>query len=165
MLGKYSKESNWTYQKVLCLPGQPAHRASVFCGTFLSPDLSLSKLEGSSSTQWYRLCFNGNWDHHLYRGWFMPLSFSNREWGCSLDVYLLLRAVNLSQIPQYSHNEVLIILVSESRGDSLVQPVFYLPTTSHAILVFKRFCETSICCIIVLMIMQKLNLAISEFRI
>lgn len=111
MLGKYSKESNWTYQKVLCLPGQPAHRASMFCGTFLSPDLSLSKLEGSSSTQWYRLCFNGNWDHHLYRGWFMPLSFSNREWGCSLDVYLLLRAVNLSQIPQYSHNEVLIILV------------------------------------------------------
>jgi len=48
MLGTCSKEFNWTYQKVLCLPGHLTHSAGMFCGTFLSPDPSLSKLGESA---------------------------------------------------------------------------------------------------------------------
>lgn len=172
MLGTYSKKFNWTYQKVLCLPGHLAHSAGMFCGTFLSPGPLLSKLDnvGKSTSSLLPLSstnflfMESRVRQLAVQGWYMPVSLSKREWGCGLDVQLL-GAANPSQIPQHSHNEVSIILVSESSGDSLAQPVSYPPTTFHAILVFKRFCETSMYCIILLMIVQKLNHANSEFRI
>lgn len=95
----------------------------------------------------------------------MHVSFSNRERGCVSDMHLLSVNVNLSQIPQYSHNEVSVILVSKSSGDSLAQPVSYHSIVFHPILFSKMFCEISMYCITVLMITQKLNHTNSEFRI
>jgi len=42
-----------------------------------------------------------------------------QQGGCGSDVHLLLGVMNLSQIQQYSHNKVSVILVSESSRDSL----------------------------------------------
>lgn len=121
--------------------------------------------QSSLSAQWCRYSSLGNQHQPVVCGCFMPISFTNTEWGGDLAVVLFSEAVNLSQILRYWHNEVSIILLSESSKDSLTQPVSYSPTTFYTILLFNRLYETSICCIVVLMTMQKLNHTNSAFRI
>lgn len=172
MLGTHGKELNWTYQRVLFLPGYQAHSAGMICGPFLSPGSSLFKqgdvgkctralflLSGAdillletSISQWYVavLC---------------PSPLPTLSEVVTWLWYLFSEAVNLSQILHYWHNEVSFILLSESSKDSLTQPVSYSPTTFYTILLFNRLYETSICCIVVLMTMQKLNHTNSAFRI
>lgn len=172
MLGTYGKELNWTYPRVLFLWGYQAHSAGMICSPFLSPGSSLFK-QGyvGKCTRGLFLLSSTNipFLETSISQWYVAVLCSSPFPTLSEAViwlwYLFSEAVNLSQILHYWHNKVSIILLSESSGDSLIQPVSYSPTTLYAILLFNRLYETSICCIIVLMTVQKLNHTNSAFRI
>lgn len=121
--------------------------------------------QSSLSPQWCRYSSLGNQHQQWYVAVLCPSPLPTLSEVVTWLWYLFSEAVNLSQILHYWHNEVSIILLSESSKDSLTQPVSYSPTTFYTILLFNRLYETSICCIVVLMTMQKLNHTNSAFRI